>query len=87
LGDTFTAVVVFAVEIAAGLEIVFAVVGLSVLFATFVPPFVCPFEGPLAAFFSSTFAGFVTSIFRSGPPVLLSILLGGVSMADFGIVS
>jgi len=61
LGEIFAVVVVFAVEIAAGLEIVLAVVGLSAVFATagFRLPFVCPFEGPLTPFFSSAFAGFV----------------------------
>jgi hypothetical protein len=64
LGETFAAVVVFAVEIAAGLEMVLAVVGLSALFtaAGFTLPFVCPFEGPPVVF-SSTFVGFAVCFF------------------------
>jgi hypothetical protein len=64
-GETLALVVVLAVEIAAGLEIVLAVVGMSALFtaAGFALPFVCPFEGPAVVFFSSTFEGFVVCFF------------------------
>jgi hypothetical protein len=69
LGDALVVAVVFAVDIAVGLEMVLAVVGLPELVAAagLVVPFACPFEDPLAAFFCSTFesifAGFGVSLF------------------------
>ncbi len=87
-GETFAGLVVFAVEIAAGLEMVLAVVGFSGLLAAagFPLPLVYPFDGPLATFFSSTCIGFAVS-FKSPPPSLLSDSCCGVSIADSGIVS